>query len=367
MITLDLVLPDTQYPIHIGTDLFTRADLILPHLAQKKVAIVTNDVVAPLYLARLQSSLEQAGVQVLTVVLPDGEANKTWHSLNLIFDTLLEHGAERKTTLIALGGGVVGDMTGFAAACWQRGAPFIQIPTTVLAQVDSSVGGKTAINHPKGKNMIGAFHQPRLVLADMALLDTLPQREVAAGIAEIIKYGLLGDAAFFSWLEANMPALLRRDRDALAYAVKRSCEMKAEIVAADEKELGVRALLNLGHTFGHAIETGVGYGSWLHGEAVAVGMLLAAETSYLLGELPAEAVTRIAALLEAAQLPTHAPDLGFAQWMTLMSHDKKVENGVPRFVLLPKLGQAEIRSNVPVAVLQQVLSGRWILATKDAN
>lgn len=367
MITLDLVLPDTQYPIHIGTDLFARADLILPHLAQKKVAIVTNDVVAPLYLARLQSSLEHAGVQVLTVVLPDGEANKTWHSLNLIFDTLLEHGAERKTTLIALGGGVVGDMTGFAAACWQRGAPFIQIPTTVLAQVDSSVGGKTAINHPKGKNMIGAFHQPRLVLADMALLDTLPQREVAAGIAEIIKYGLLGDAAFFSWLETNMPALLRRDRDALAYAVKRSCEMKAEIVAADEKELGVRALLNLGHTFGHAIETGVGYGSWLHGEAVAVGMLLAAETSYLLGELPAEAVTRIAALLEAAQLPTYAPDLGFAQWMTLMSHDKKVENGVPRFVLLPKLGQAEIRSNVPVAVLQQVLSGRWILATKDAN
>lgn len=367
MITLDLVLPDTQYPIHIGTDLLERADLILPHLAQKKVAIVTNEVVAPLYLARLQSSLEQAGVQVLTVVLPDGEANKTWDSLNLIFDTLLEHGAERKTTLIALGGGVVGDMTGFAAACWQRGAPFIQIPTTVLAQVDSSVGGKTAINHPKGKNMIGAFHQPRLVLADMALLDTLPQREVAAGIAEIIKYGLLGDAAFFSWLEANMPALLRRDRDALAYAVKRSCEMKAEIVAADEKELGVRALLNLGHTFGHAIETGVGYGSWLHGEAVAVGMLLAAETSHLLGELPAEAVTRIAALLEAAQLPTHAPDLGFTQWMSLMSHDKKVENGVPRFVLLPKLGQAEIRSNVPVAVLQQVLSGRWILAAKDAN
>lgn len=367
MITLDLVLPDTQYPIHIGTDLLERADLILPHLAQKKVAIVTNEVVAPLYLARLQSSLEQAGVQVLTVVLPDGEANKTWDSLNLIFDMLLEHGAERKTTLIALGGGVVGDMTGFAAACWQRGAPFIQIPTTVLAQVDSSVGGKTAINHPKGKNMIGAFHQPRLVLADMTLLDTLPQREVAAGIAEIIKYGLLGDATFFSWLETNMPALLRRDCDALTYAVKRSCEMKAEIVAADEKELGVRALLNLGHTFGHAIETGVGYGSWLHGEAVAVGMLLAAETSYLLGELAAEEVTRIAALLEAAQLPTHAPDLGFTQWMSLMSHDKKVENGVPRFVLLPKLGQAEIRSNVPVAVLQQVLSGRWILAAKDAN
>lgn len=367
MITLDLVLPDTQYPIHIGTDLLERADLILPHLAQKKVAIVTNEVVAPLYLARLQSSLEQAGVQVLTVVLPDGEANKTWDSLNLIFDMLLEHGAERKTTLIALGGGVVGDMTVFAAACWQRGAPFIQIPTTVLAQVDSSVGGKTAINHPKGKNMIGAFHQPRLVLADMTLLDTLPQREVAAGIAEIIKYGLLGDATFFSWLETNMPALLRRDCDALTYAVKRSCEMKAEIVAADEKELGVRALLNLGHTFGHAIETGVGYGSWLHGEAVAVGMLLAAETSYLLGELAAEEVTRIAALLEAAQLPTHAPDLGFTQWMSLMSHDKKVENGVPRFVLLPKLGQAEIRSNVPVAVLQQVLSGRWILAAKDAN
>ena len=360
MITLDLVLPDTRYPIHIGSDCYARADLILPHLAQKKVAIVSNTTVAPLYLPRLKSALEAAGVEVMTVILPDGEVYKTWESLNLIFDALLEQRAERKTTLIALGGGVVGDMTGFAAACWQRGAPFIQIPTTLLAQVDSSVGGKTAINHPKGKNMIGAFHQPRVVLADMALLDTLPDREFSAGLAEVIKYGLLGDQDFLAWLENNMSALLARDADALAYAVQRSCTMKGEIVAEDEKETGVRALLNLGHTFGHAIESGLGYGEWLHGEAVAAGMLLAAEASHLLGYLSALDVARVEALLLAARLPVLAPDLGVEQWIEWMNHDKKVENGVPKFVLLKQLGTAFIEPAVSREVLQAVLSGRFI-------
>ncbi|MCW3480055.1 3-dehydroquinate synthase [Neisseriaceae bacterium JH1-16] len=362
MITLDLSLPDTRYPIHIGHGLLDRADLLLPHLAQPSAAIVTNTTVAPLYLERLEQSLNAAGVRTISVILPDGEEHKTWESLNLIFDALLTNRAERKTTLIALGGGVIGDMTGFAAACYQRGAPFIQVPTTLLSQVDSSVGGKTAINHPLGKNMIGAFYQPKVVVADMALLDTLPDRELSAGLAEVIKYGLLGDADFLAWLEQNMAKLRARDPEALAYAVRRSCEMKAEIVGQDEKEQGVRALLNLGHTFGHAIEAGLGYGAWLHGEAVAAGMVLAADLSRELGWLSDADVARTVSLIEAAGLPAKAPDLGIDAWVSHMSHDKKVESGRLRFVLLRSLGQAVIADDVAEAKLGAVLRGGHIQA-----
>ncbi|WP_054286903.1 3-dehydroquinate synthase [Gulbenkiania mobilis] len=360
MITLDLVLPDTAYPIHIGRHLLTRTDLLCPHLPIHDAVIVTNTTVAPLYLAPLQSALEANGVRVTPVILPDGEAYKTSETLNLIYDALLQRRCERKTTLIALGGGVVGDMTGFAAATYQRGAPFIQIPTTLLAQVDSSVGGKTAINHPLGKNMIGAFYQPRVVLADLALLDTLPERELSAGLAEVIKYGLLGNAEFFQWLETHMPALRTRDMGALQEAVRVACRMKADIVAADERETGQRALLNLGHTFGHAIEAGLGYGAWLHGEAVAAGMVLAAETSAALGWLSPREVDRITALIAAAGLPVTAPDLGVNTWLELMAHDKKVEAGKLRFVLLHGIGDARIESGVPTSVLEAVLTGRRI-------
>lgn len=360
MITLDLVLPDTRYPIYIGESLYADAARIVAHLPQKKAAIITNETIAPLYLAPLQAALEAAGVAVTPVILPDGEAYKTWETLNLIFDALLGARAERKTTLIALGGGVIGDMTGFAAACYQRGAPFIQIPTTLLAQVDSSVGGKTAINHPLGKNMIGAFYQPRAVLADMAVLDTLPERELSAGLAEVIKYALLGDVQFLAWLEQHIEALRARDRATLAEAVRHCCQMKADIVGEDEKETGVRALLNLGHTFGHAIEAGMGYGAWLHGEAVAAGMVLAAETSRLLGWISEADVARVTALIERAGLPILSPDLGVDAWISHMGHDKKVEEGQLRFVLLRQLGQAVIEKGVPLAVLGEVLQGRFI-------
>ncbi|SUX54504.1 3-dehydroquinate synthase [Chromobacterium vaccinii] len=355
MITLDLILPDTRYPIHIGHGLLEQVDLLLPHLPLPKVAIVSNATVAPLYLSRLQQALEARGVACASVVLPDGERHKDWQTLNLIFDALLSGNAERKTTLIALGGGVIGDMTGFAAACYQRGAPFIQIPTTLLAQVDSSVGGKTAINHPQGKNMIGAFFQPKAVIADMDLLATLPDRELSAGLAEVIKYGLLGDAGFLAWLEANMAKLRARDGEALQYAVKRSCEMKAAIVSEDEKENGVRALLNLGHTFGHAIEAGLGYGAWLHGEAVAVGMVLAAAASAELGWISRDDLERVRRLITAAGLPVKAPSMPTEQWLSLMSHDKKVEAGTVRFVLLRSLGQAVIESGLNTALLDRIL------------
>ncbi|WP_046156182.1 3-dehydroquinate synthase [Chromobacterium vaccinii] len=355
MITLDLILPDTRYPIHIGHGLLEQVDLLLPLLPLPKVAIVSNATVAPLYLPRLQQALEARGVACASVVLPDGERHKDWQTLNLIFDALLSGNAERKTTLIALGGGVIGDMTGFAAACYQRGAPFIQIPTTLLAQVDSSVGGKTAINHPQGKNMIGAFYQPKAVIADMDLLATLPDRELSAGLAEVIKYGLLGDAGFLAWLEANMAKLRARDGEALQYAVKRSCEMKAAIVSEDEKENGVRALLNLGHTFGHAIEAGLGYGAWLHGEAVAVGMVLAAAASAELGWISRDDLERVRRLIAAAGLPVKAPSMPTEQWLSLMSHDKKVESGTVRFVLLRSLGQAVIESGLNTALLDRIL------------
>ena len=340
--TLQVALDERSYPIHIGRGLLQQIDLITPHLKQKRAVIVTNTTVAPLYLDQLRSTLESAQISVLPVVLPDGEAYKTWETLNLIFDALLEARCERSTTLFALGGGVVGDMVGFAAACYQRGMPFIQIPTTLLSQVDSSVGGKTAINHPLGKNMIGAFYQPKLVLADIGTLDTLPDRELKAGLAEVIKYGLIRDLPFFEWLEANMPKLLARDPKALAYAVQRSCANKAEVVAADERETGDRALLNLGHTFGHAIETGLGYGEWLHGEAVSAGTLIAARLSCLLGWLSADDVLRIEKLFVLAGLPVKGPALGAGRYLDLMSHDKKVIDGRLRLVLLTAIGKAVV-------------------------
>ena len=310
MQTLTVDLGDRSYPIHIGPGLLDQAGLIVPHLAQKRVMVVTNTTVAPLYLPRLTSTLEGAGVKVACVVLPDGEAYKNWETLNRIFDALLTERAERKTTLIALGGGVIGDMTGFAAACYQRGVPFIQIPTTLLSQVDSSVGGKTGINHPLGKNMIGAFYQPKAVLADTDTLKTLPARELSAGLAEVIKYGLIRDAGFLAWLEANMDKLRALDPAAIAHAIYRSCEIKAQVVGEDEREGGIRAILNLGHTFGHAIETGMGYGVWLHGEAVGAGMVMAAQASQRLGWLSAADVARTRAIIRAAGLPDVAPDLG---------------------------------------------------------
>ena len=338
--TLNVALGERSYPIHIGCGVLTDAELLLPHLKQKKVVVVTNTTVAPLYLDLLRSTLEKGGISVMPVILPDGEQYKTWETLNLIFDALLGAHCERGTTLIALGGGVIGDMGGFAAACYQRGMPFIQVPTTLLSLVDSSVGGKTAINHPLGKNMIGAFYQPKLVLADISTLDTLPDRELKAGLAEVIKYGLIRDPEFFVWLEANLERLMARDKVALAYAVHRSCANKAEVVAADERESGERALLNLGHTFGHAIETGLGYGVWLHGEAVAAGTLIAAELSAKMGWLTADEVLRIENLFVRAGLPVHGAALGAARYLDLMRHDKKVLDGRMRLVLLRAIGQA---------------------------
>ncbi len=356
MITLDLTLPDCRYPIHIGQGVLDRAGkLVAPHLPQPRALIVTNDVVAPLYLERCRQSLQAAGVCTEVVILPDGEAHKDWQTLNCIFDALIAMRAERKTALVALGGGVIGDMTGFAAACWQRGAPFVQIPTTLLAQVDSSVGGKTAINHPAGKNMIGAFWQPRVVLADLDVLDTLPAREFSAGLAEVYKYGLIDNLSFFEWCEQQVPALLARDKAALAHAVEVSCRMKAAIVGQDEKEQGVRALLNLGHTFGHAIEAGLGFGVWLHGEAVAAGMVLAAETAQELGQLESVDVRRIRALLLQSNLPVVPPAWPLATWFELMGHDKKVEGGQLRFVLPDRLGHCRLESGVGQKYLEKVL------------
>jgi 3-dehydroquinate synthase len=340
--TLDVSLAERSYPIHIGCGVLADPALLLPHIKQKKAMVVTNTTVAPLYLERLQQTLEAVGVAVLSVTLPDGEKYKTWETLNLIFDALLSEHCERNTTLVALGGGVVGDMGGFAASCYQRGMPFIQVPTTLLSQVDSSVGGKTAINHPLGKNMIGAFYQPKLVLIDISTLDTLPERELKAGLAEVIKYGLIRDPEFFTWLEGNIEKLLDRDQEALAYAVHRSCANKADVVAADERETGERALLNLGHTFGHAIETGLGYGVWLHGEAISAGTLIAAELSNRLGWLTADEVKRIEHLFVRAGLPVYGAPLGAAKYLELMRHDKKVQDGRLRLILLKGIGRAVV-------------------------
>lgn len=355
MQTLTVALAERAYPIHIGGGLLARADLISPHLSSSQVAVVTNTTVAPLYLETLQATLSHAGATVFPIVLPDGESYKNSATLNTIYDALLTERMERKATLIALGGGVIGDLAGYAAATYLRGIAFIQIPTTLLAQVDSSVGGKTGINHPLGKNMVGAFYQPKLVLADTDTLNTLPIRELSAGLAEIIKYGLIRDPEFFVWLETHIEDLLARDPAALAYAIHRSCQNKAEVVAADERESGQRALLNLGHTFGHAIEAGMGYGNWLHGEAVGTGMIMAAELSQRLGWLSPDDVSRIRLLILRAGLPGVAPDLGLEEYLNHMGLDKKVEGGKLRFVLLKKIGQAVV-TEAPRAALSQTLS-----------
>lgn len=350
MRTLNVALGERSYPIHIGPALLAQAQIILPHLKSKSVAIVSNVTVAPLYLETLAAPLRAAGIKVTEIILPDGEEYKNWDSLNQIFDALLANRCDRTTTLIALGGGVIGDLTGFAAASYQRGVPFIQVPTTLLSQVDSSVGGKTGINHPRGKNMIGAFLQPQLVLADTDTLKTLPERELSAGLAEVIKYGLIRDLPFLDWLETNMPALRARDAAALTYAIERSCQNKAEVVAADEFETakeGGRALLNLGHTFGHAIETGLGYGEWLHGEAVGAGTVMAAELSRRLGWLTDAEFERTRKLLAAAGLPVVGAPLGVDRYIDLMGHDKKVIAGKLRLVLLKRLGEAVTYGEAP--------------------
>ena len=352
--TLQVDLGTRSYPITIGRNLLQDADLMARRIAGKRVVIVTNTVVGPLYLDRLTATLKQAGKQVGSIVLPDGEEEKNWSSLMLIFDALLRDKCDRHTTLIALGGGVIGDLTGFAAASYMRGIPFVQIPTTLLAQVDSSVGGKTGINHPLGKNMIGAFYQPQAVIADTATLQTLPARELSAGLAEVIKHGAITDAAFFDWIETNIGKLVANDSAAMAYAIQRSCEIKAAIVQQDEREGGLRAILNFGHTFGHAIESGLGYGVWLHGEAVGCGMVMAADLSHRLGYVDADARDRIKALTAAAGLPVTAPDLGPARWLELMQLDKKNSGGEIKFILIKPLGTPLI-TTAPQAVLLETL------------
>ncbi|MEO6824886.1 MAG: 3-dehydroquinate synthase [Nitrosospira sp.] len=356
-ITVDLTATPSErsYPIHIGNGILSQTQIILKHLPRKRVAIVTNTTVAPLYLERLRSALESHGVASIPIILPDGEEHKNWRTLNLIFDALLENRCERSTPVIALGGGVVGDLAGFAAATYLRGVPFIQFPTTLLAQVDSSVGGKTGINHPLGKNMIGSFYQPQAVVADSTTLDTLPERELRAGIAEIIKYGLIRDPVFFDWIEQNMAKLLARDSEILIEAVRRSCMNKAEVVQADERESGVRALLNLGHTFGHAIENAMGYGKWLHGEAVAAGTVLAAELSVRMNMIGRIEVERIRRIYVLAGLPVLAPSLGPEKYLSLMGLDKKVEGGKMRFILLRRIGEAVVHSFVPAEILTETL------------
>ncbi len=344
-----------NYPIHIGYGILQQVDLIVSCLPQKRVAIVSNTTIAPFYLNKLRAALEEKGVSSVPIILPDGEAHKNWETLNLIFDALLENHCERNTTILALGGGVIGDLSGFAAATYLRGVPFIQIPTTLLAQVDSSVGGKTGINHPSGKNMIGAFYQPRMVLADSATLNTLPIRELRAGLAEIIKYGLIRDPAFFEWLEQNMHRLLARDPVILNEAIQRSCENKAEIVAADEKEKGIRALLNLGHTFGHAIENGMGYGVWLHGEAVAAGTVMAAELSRRMKLISEADVHRIRKILLQAELPVIAPKMPAEKYLQLMTLDKKVEAGKSRFIVLNRIGEAVMRADIAPTILNETI------------
>jgi 3-dehydroquinate synthase len=356
MQTLRVELGARAYPIHIGERLLSEGGLIVPHLDQRRVAVVTNSTVAPLYLEQLSSALRASGVEVISIVLDDGERYKDGATLNRIYDALIEHRCDRKTTLIALGGGVVGDLAGFAAATYMRGIPFIQVPTTLLAQVDSSIGGKTGINHPLGKNMIGAFYQPRLVLADTAVLASLPPRELSAGLAEVIKHGLIRDAAFVTWLEQNVERLLACDPQALAHAVRRCCEIKAAVVAEDERETGVRALLNFGHTFGHAIESGLGYGEWLHGEAVAAGMAMAAGLSCSMGFIAPADVDRITALLKRARLPVAQPGLPPERLLELMAVDKKTEAGKLHFVLLDQIGAASIRADVPAELLQRALA-----------
>jgi 3-dehydroquinate synthase len=357
---LQIALGERSYPIVIGSGLLGDAGLLARHVQARDLLVVTNETVAPLYLAKLQAGL--AGKRVRAVVLPDGEQYKTLGVLERVFDALVDARMNRDACVIALGGGVVGDMAGFAAACYQRGIDFVQVPTTLLAQVDSSVGGKTGVNHPRGKNLIGAFHQPRAVLSDLDTLRTLPARELHAGLAEVIKYGLIDDADFLQWIERHVDDLRALDLQALATAVRRSCEIKARIVAADEREHGQRALLNLGHTFGHAIETAAGYGEWLHGEAVGMGMLLAADMSLRLGWIDAADVARVRELLVRAGLPVTAPPIGAARAFELMGMDKKVLQGRIRLVLLRRLGAGVVSGDYPADLLQATLQTHFEVA-----
>ena len=355
--TLMVELGARAYPIHIGAGTAGDSALYAPHVSARLAAVVTSETVARLHAAGVEQVLARAGARTVRIVLPDGEAHKDWRGLERIYAALLEAQADRRTVVVAVGGGVVGDMAGFAAATYQRGVAHLQVPTTLLAQVDSSVGGKTAINHPLGKNMIGAFHQPVAVIADTRLLDTLPPRELSAGLAEVVKYGAIADGAFLDWIEAHAEALSAREPSALTHAIARSCEIKAQIVAADEREGGVRALLNFGHTFGHAIETASGYGTWLHGEAVAAGMVLAARLSARSGRIPAGDAERLAALLGRLGLPVKAPALALATWLELMGRDKKNEDGRITLILLEKLGRAAIVKDTPARALEELLAG----------
>ena len=353
---LSVTLGERSYPIHIGTGLLDDAKMYAQYVASRSVAVITNKVVAPLYLERTQRALERAGGRVVPVLIEDGEKAKAWASLDRVIDALLAARCGRDSVIVALGGCVVGDLAGFAAAVYQRGIAFIQVPTTLLAQVDSSVGGKTAINHARGKNMVGAFHQPLAVIADVATLDTLPDRELRAGIAEVIKHGFILDLQFVGWLEANIGKLLTRDRAALSHAVRRSCELKAQVVAADERETGSRAILNFGHTFGHAIETGVGYGKWLHGEAVAAGMVMAAELSVRVGTLRREDAARVKALIERAGLPVRGPGLPLEKYLELMQIDKKAAGGKLRLVVLEGLGRAALRGDLELSLVRESIA-----------
>ncbi|HEY2255650.1 MAG TPA: 3-dehydroquinate synthase [Variovorax sp.] len=352
---VDIRLGERSYPILIGSGLLDDAASFAAAPRASHALIVSNTTVAPLYARQLRAALAERYRAVHVLELPDGEAHKDWPTLNLIFDALLGHGSDRKTVLYALGGGVVGDMTGFAAASYMRGIPFVQVPTTLLAQVDSSVGGKTAINHPLGKNMIGAFYQPQLVLCDLATLASLPARELSAGLAEVIKYGPIHDMAFLDWIELHIDALMAREPSALAQAVKRSCEIKALVVGQDERESGLRAILNFGHTFGHAIESGLGYGTWLHGEAVGCGMVMAAHLSLRLGGVDAAFVERLTGLIRRAGLPVKAPALGADRYLELMRIDKKSEAGEIRFVVIDRPGSASVRA-APDAVVRDVIA-----------
>jgi shikimate kinase/3-dehydroquinate synthase len=353
LLTVDLGV--RSYPIAIGPNLLSDPALLARHVQGRQVAIVTNTTVAPLYLEAVAAPLRLAGLEVIEIILPDGEQYKNHASLMQIFDALLANKCDRKTTLVALGGGVIGDLTGYAAASYMRGVPFVQVPTTLLAQVDSSVGGKTGINHPLGKNMIGAFYQPRAVLADTATLATLPERELSAGLAEVIKHGAIIDLALFEWIEQNIGKLMARDQAALAHAIARSCEIKADVVRQDEREGGLRAILNFGHTFGHAIENGLGYGAWLHGEAVGCGMVMAADLSRRMGLVEEATVARMRDLVAAAGLPTVAPDLGADRWLELMEVDKKNEGGAIKFILLKPLGSPSI-GGAPRELLLETLA-----------
>jgi 3-dehydroquinate synthase len=345
-----------SYAIHIGDGLIETLPKMLGGQGVSRIAVVTNPTVANLYLDRMQTVLADGGLPVVPIVIPDGEVHKTLATWTTVHDQLLSARLDRKSVIIALGGGVVGDIAGFAAATYQRGIAFIQVPTTLLAQVDSSVGGKTGVNHSLGKNMIGAFYQPRLVVIDTSTLATLPERELRAGLAEVIKYGLIRDHDFFAWLEDNVQALMARDPEALAHAIEVSCRHKAEVVANDETEQGDRALLNLGHTFGHAIEAGLGYGTWLHGEAIAAGTVLAARLSARLGWLNELDVDRIVTLFTAAGLPIQGPPLGADRYLELMSHDKKVVSGNARLVLLRTIGAGVVTSDAPIDDVRAVLS-----------